>query len=69
MPFEETLARHATKPIADAVDEIQLRDWYRPRDLLPGRLETVIGADSALHETVARIMSDTGLAHLPATDR
>ncbi|MFI8166120.1 AAA family ATPase [Streptomyces sp. NPDC085931] len=69
VPFEETLARHATKPIADAVDETELRDWYRPRDLLPGRLETVIGAGSALHETVARIMSDTGLAHLPATDR
>ncbi len=32
-------------------------------------METVIGADSALHETVDRIMNDTGLAHLPAVDR
>ncbi|SDE24585.1 kinase [Streptomyces prasinopilosus] len=69
VPFDETLARHATKPIADDVSETQLRDLYRPRDLLPGGLETVIGADSALHETVDRIMSDTGLAHLPALDR
>ncbi|MFE2102893.1 kinase, partial [Streptomyces sp. NPDC059468] len=46
-----------------------LRDWYRARDLLPGGLETVIGADSALHETVDRIMLDTGLAYLPALDR
>ncbi|MFI8308458.1 AAA family ATPase [Streptomyces sp. NPDC085927] len=69
VPFDETLARHATKPIADDVNETRLRDWYRPRDLLPDGLETVIGADSALEETVERIMSDTGLAHLPARDR
>jgi predicted kinase len=68
VPFAETLARHATKPIADDVNETQLRDWYRPRDLLPGGTETVIGADSALHGTVDRIMLETGLAHLPALD-
>lgn len=69
VPFSETLARHATKPISDVVNEAQLHDWYRPRDLLPGGIETVIGADSTLHGTVDRIMLDTGLAHLPATDR
>ncbi|MFD8733409.1 AAA family ATPase [Streptomyces sp. NPDC059618] len=69
VPIEETLARHATKPIADDVDEAQLRDWYRPRDLLLDGTEIVIGSDSALHETVDRIMLDTGLAHLPTLDR
>ncbi|MFJ9362225.1 P-loop NTPase family protein [Streptomyces mirabilis] len=69
VPFGETLARHATKPIADVVNETQLRDWYRAGDLMPGGIETVFGADSALHETVDRIMNDTGLAHLPAVDR
>lgn len=69
VPFPETLARHATKPIADDVGETQLRDWYRTRDLLPDGIETVIGAGSALHETVDRIMLDTGLAHLSALDR
>ncbi|MFC8764788.1 kinase [Streptomyces sp. NPDC057193] len=69
VPFDETLARHATKPIADDVNEAQLRDWYRPRDLLPDGIETVIGADSPLHETIDRIMRETGLAHLPAVDR
>ena len=69
VPFDETLARHATKPIADDVNETQLRDWYRPRDLLPDRLETVIGADCSVHEIVDRIMGDTGLAHMPALDR
>lgn len=69
VPFDETLARHATKPIANDVTETQLREWYRPRDLLPGGIETVIGADSTLHETVERILFDTGLTHLPARDR
>ncbi|MCL6667943.1 AAA family ATPase [Streptomyces panaciradicis] len=69
VPFSETLARHATKPIADDVDAAQLRDWYRPQDLLPGGLETVIGADSSLNDTVDRIMNDTGLVHLPAMER
>ncbi|MFJ3644132.1 AAA family ATPase [Streptomyces sp. NPDC090108] len=69
VPFEEALVRHATKPIADDVDETQLRDWYRTRDLLPGGVETVIGAGSTLHETVDRIMLDTGLNGLPSLDR
>jgi hypothetical protein len=69
VPFGETLARHAGKPIADEVGETQLRDWHRPRDLLPGGVATVVGADSTLHETVDRIMRDTGLALLPAPDR
>ncbi|MDX3695721.1 kinase [Streptomyces europaeiscabiei] len=69
VPLVETLARHATKPIADEVDETRLHEWFRPRDLLPDGIETVIGADSALEETVARIMLDTGLADLPALDR
>ncbi|MFD4127952.1 AAA family ATPase [Streptomyces globisporus] len=69
VPFAETVARHATKPIADEVDENQLRDWYRPRDVLPDGRETVIGPDSILDRTVDRIMLDTGLAGLPPVDR
>ncbi|MCX4766886.1 kinase [Streptomyces sp. NBC_01275] len=69
VPFGETVARHATKPIASEVDETDLRDWYRELDLLPGGAETVIGADSSLEETVARILRETGLADLPEVDR
>lgn len=69
VPFDETVARHATKPIADDVSEAELRDWYRSRDVLPGGVETVIGADSTLAATVDRIMRDTGLDGLPAVDR
>ncbi|MFI6493721.1 AAA family ATPase [Streptomyces sp. NPDC050564] len=68
VPFEETVARHATKPIANEVGETQLRDWYRELDLLPNGVEIVIDADSALTETVDRIMLDTGLAGLPALE-
>lgn len=68
VPFPETLARHATKPIAEEVGESQLREWYRPLDLLPGSIETVIHSDSILADTVDRIMHDTDLARLPAMD-
>ncbi|MEV6564977.1 kinase [Streptomyces kronopolitis] len=64
VPFEETLARHATKPIADTVGETVLRSWYRPLDLLPGGVETVIPATSSLDDTIDRVMRQSGLAEL-----
>ncbi len=68
VPFEETLARHATKPDLVDVTERDLRSWYRPLDLLPDATETVIDAASSLRETVDRIMRETGLAGLPALE-
>ncbi|TXC99966.1 AAA family ATPase [Streptomyces sp. ISID311] len=64
VPFEQTLERHATKPIGLEVGEAQLRDWYRPLDLLPGGVETVIPASSTLNETVDQVMRVSGLAAL-----
>ncbi|MER7792390.1 AAA family ATPase [Streptomyces sp. NPDC097640] len=61
VPFEETLARHATKPQAREYGEAELRSWYRERDLLPGGVETVIDAADTLAGTVDRIMLETGL--------
>jgi chloramphenicol 3-O-phosphotransferase len=46
----------------------QLHADHRGHTLLPGGVETVLGADSALVETVDRIMLDSGLAGLPALD-
>ncbi|CAL9657763.1 AAA family ATPase [Streptomyces sp. Tu 3180] len=69
VPFEETLARNATKPQTGEYGEREMRDWYRERDLLPGGIETVVGADSSLTATVDRIMLESGLARLPASDR
>ncbi len=68
MPLAETVARHATRPIADDVSEAQPGQWYRSRDLLPGGVETVIGADSTLAATVDRVMRDTGLVGFPALE-
>ena len=68
VPFEETLARHATKPFAHTVGESELRDWYRPLDLLPGDIETVVPAASSLGETVDQVMHRSGLA-APAETR
>jgi hypothetical protein len=65
VPLAETLARHATKPEADAYGERELRAWYRDRDLLPGGVEHVIDASSSLDQTVGRIMADAGLVRLP----
>ncbi|MFD9061501.1 hypothetical protein ACFVZ3_08290 [Kitasatospora purpeofusca] len=39
----------------------QMAGWYQPLDLLPGGLEHVIGEDSTLDDTVARILTGTAL--------
>ncbi|GGK00585.1 hypothetical protein GCM10011583_35040 [Streptomyces camponoticapitis] len=65
VPFQQTLERHATKPIAREVGEAQLREWYRPLDLLPGGIETTISARSSLDETVDQVMRASGLAAMP----
>ncbi|MGW8380575.1 AAA family ATPase [Streptomyces sp. ODS28] len=66
VPFEETLVRHATKPQAAEYGEAELRRWFRPLDLLPGGVETVIPAASGLEETVERIFTGSGLDVLGA---
>ncbi|MFD4480408.1 AAA family ATPase [Streptomyces sp. NPDC058471] len=71
IPLAETLARHATKQDPEylaQVTEKELRDWYRERDLLPGKVETVIGTGSPLEGTVDFNMRDTGLTDLPPRD-
>ncbi|KOG32702.1 AAA family ATPase [Streptomyces resistomycificus] len=68
VPFEETLTRHAAKADLAHITEPRLRSWYRPLDLLPGAVETVVDAASSLPETVERIMRETGLADLPARE-
>jgi hypothetical protein len=65
VPFDETARRHATKPKAAEYGAREMRSWYRSRDLLPGGLETLIPASSALDETVTRVMTDTSLSALP----
>ncbi|MEV7598503.1 AAA family ATPase [Kitasatospora sp. NPDC089797] len=71
IPIDETLVRHASKAdpaLLAAVTERDLRDWYHEHDVLPGGVETVIGSDSSLHDTVDRIMRDTALSELSPRD-
>ncbi|WP_371503553.1 kinase (plasmid) [Kitasatospora sp. NBC_00374] len=59
--FDETVRRHATRPLSAEVSAEQMAGWYRPLDLLPGGVEHVIGEDSTLDGTVTRILTDTAL--------
>lgn len=53
IPFEETLRRHLTKPNRNDFGESEMREWYRPRDLVDGLDESVIDATSSrLHTGV-----------------
>ncbi|WP_329563454.1 P-loop NTPase family protein [Streptomyces uncialis] len=54
------------KPIASEVGEAQLSEWYRPLDLLPGGVETIISATSALDETADRVLRASGLTAHPS---
>ncbi|MFE7899466.1 hypothetical protein ACFU3E_18430 [Streptomyces sp. NPDC057424] len=62
------LAAHAGAPRHEHLSSSLRELRYREPDLLPGGIETVIGAGSTLRETVDLIMRDTGLAGLPEFD-
>lgn len=61
IPFEETLKRHATKPIAQEVSEDLLKSWYMPQDFTAFESELIIPEDYSLDQTVSRIVAETGL--------
>ena len=61
VPFEETVRRHATKPVVGDFGADQLREWHHPTPLAPGLEESVIGPESSAEQTLARIRADTGL--------
>ncbi|MFE2910847.1 AAA family ATPase [Kitasatospora indigofera] len=67
--FDETLRRHATRPLASEVSPEQMAGWYRAHDVLPGRLEHVVSRHSTLDDTVERILTDTALAPPRRTPR
>ena len=65
VPFDETLRRHTRKPQASEYGAVEMRDWYRELDLLPGGTEQVIPAAMPQDEIVRRVMADSGLAAEP----
>jgi predicted ABC-type ATPase len=62
LPFEETVARHATREKAGSFGEDELRRWWAGRDPLDGIPETLIGPESGVEATAGRIIADAGLA-------
>lgn len=61
VPFEETLARHSTRPQAGDFGVEEMRSWYRRLDLLTAVHEQVIPVESSLSDSVERILADTEL--------
>ncbi|WP_411120317.1 kinase [Streptomyces sp. 058-1L] len=72
VPYAETVRRRATKLDTAYLQQVtpeHLKDWYRARDLLPDCLETVIGVDSSLEDTVAQILHESRLDAIAPIDR
>ncbi len=61
VPFEETMRRHAARPLAATVGRAEMVSWYRERDLLPDGVEQVIPAANSLDATVIQVMHDSML--------
>ena len=68
VPFDETVRRHATKPIAAEVDNATLGSWYRPLDLVPDLAEHRIDASSSCDASVEAIIARSGLLQQVAED-
>jgi predicted kinase len=59
--LDETLRRHSARPQAADFGPDDMRNWYRPRDLLGGIRERVIPETSTLQETISLILDETQL--------
>lgn len=60
LPFEETLARHMTKPNCDEFGEKEMREWYVGHDLLEIFEEKIILKEQIAEEIVEMILEDVG---------
>ena len=59
--LDETLRRHATKPIAGEVTEQQLRSWYRAQDVAGFANETIVPESMSAEESASLILRRAGL--------
>ena len=55
LPFEETLARHSTKPNLNDFGESDMRRWWKERDFLPMILEKVLDKDVSFEDAIEMI--------------
>ena len=58
LPFEETVRRHATKPVASEFGEAEMRQWWRGFQPITGLNEAVIGPADGFDASVARVLAD-----------
>lgn len=55
--FPETLRRHQTKPNAHEFGELEMREWFRERDVLGVENEEVLAEDLSADDAVERIVA------------
>lgn len=60
IPFEETLARHETKPNRNEFGEAAMRGWWREKDYSEILSEKTITGEMSFQGTVDMIMKDLG---------
>lgn len=58
IPFDETVARHQTKPNKDDFGETDMRNWWNEKDLINLIPEKLITKDMELNDTVELIYHD-----------
>jgi hypothetical protein len=58
LPFEETVRRHATKPVATEFGAVEMRKWWRGLQPIPGLNEEIIGPTESFDATVTRVLAD-----------
>jgi predicted kinase len=57
IPFDETVRRHATRPLAEAFGPEAMAAWYRADDRLPGVPEQVIDEHTGLDQILDLIQT------------
>ena len=55
LPFEETLARHSTKPNRNDFGESDMKRWWKEKDLLPWISENVLDKDVSFEDAIEMI--------------
>lgn len=58
--FNETMLRHATKPIAHEVGSDLLSQWFQESDLIPDLHEHIFDADVSIDHAAEAMMSSVG---------
>jgi NTP pyrophosphatase (non-canonical NTP hydrolase)/predicted kinase len=65
--LDETIRRHTTRPQVAEFGPDDMRDWYRPRDLLSSIEERIIPETSTRQESTDRILAESQLLAARAT--